>query len=102
MSLSNPMAEDQTKARHEAVEQIKQLMAAHGLTMGDLFDPVEPEQGLRGRIPSLAEARAPILSRGTVKYRDPVSGSVWNGHGLVPVWLRAALDAKRSLDEFLV
>lgn len=36
-----------------------------------------------------------------VKFRCPLTGSTWSGRGLMPVWLRVALQAKgRRLDDF--
>jgi DNA-binding protein H-NS len=31
------------------------------------------------------------------KYKDPVSGATWTGRGLKPLWVRAALEAGKSL-----
>ncbi len=38
-------------------------------------------------------AKAPVAT----KYRDPVSGATWSGHGRTPLWLNG-----RSKDEFLI
>lgn len=37
-----------------------------------------------------------------VVYRDPQSGRTWTGIGLRPLWVRKALEAGRSLDDFRV
>jgi len=36
----------------------------------------------------------------TVKYRQPTTGETWSGRGNQPRWLKAALAAGRSLEEF--
>lgn len=64
------------KARKEelnsAIGQIKALMDQHGLTIEDL-------QGVT--------KKARKTSPGKAKYRDPVSGNEWTGHGRCPKWL---------------
>ena len=81
------------------INQIKQLMAEHGVVAADL---AESGRGKRGPKPSLADAPAPGRSKVAAKYRDPNTGETWSGRGLMPQWLRAAVDAGHSRDEFAV
>ena len=48
---------------------------------------------------SSAEARKPVAA----KYRNPENPSeTWAGRGLKPRWLKAALEAGKNLDDFLI
>lgn len=49
-----------------------------------------------------ASGGVPQRFRVPAKYRCPATGSSWSGRGIKPAWLRAALDAGRSLEDFLV
>ena len=97
--LTQLIAEAQMHARREVIAQIKQLMTENGLTAADL---AESGRGKRGPKPSLADAPAPSRSKVAAKYRDPNTGETWSGRGLMPKWLRAAVDAGHSRDEFAV
>ena len=35
-----------------------------------------------------------------IKYRDVHSGATWSGRGLMPTWLRAAIEFGRTLEDF--
>ncbi|NRT57704.1 H-NS histone family protein [Sphaerotilus uruguayifluvii] len=81
--------------RSGVIAEIKDLMAQHGLTVADLTP------GTRSaRVP--AEGKTKEVSKVAIKYRDAETGSTWTGRGLKPRWLVAALEAGRSLEEFLV
>lgn len=49
-----------------------------------------------------AEQRGRTELPRTVKYRHPSTGETWSGRGNQPAWIRRALAAGRSLDEFAV
>lgn len=49
-----------------------------------------------------AEPRGRTELPRTVKYRHPSTGETWSGRGNQPRWIKAALAAGRSLDEFAV
>ena len=36
------------------------------------------------------------------KYRDPITGATWTGRGMHPRWMRAAIQAGKSPDDFLI
>lgn len=82
----------ESDAEREALQrkqaELTQLMVTHGLVVADL---IEPGRGVRS---SLADAPAPVLTKVAVQYRDPDSGEIWNGQGLLPAWLRVAMDAR--------
>jgi DNA-binding protein H-NS len=52
------------------------------------FWQIRPQE-LRGPLPPAPPPPAP--SGGAIRYRHPVSGETWNGHGEHPQWLRDAL-----------
>jgi DNA-binding protein H-NS len=74
----------------DAVSKIKALMNDYGLSISDLG-----LGGKAGRKTSPKKSSAP-------KYRDPVSGKTWTGHGKAPGWLTSAVQAGKSRDAFLI
>lgn len=83
------------KARREqrasAIEQIKSLMAEHGLTLSDLTARARKAQQPRAGGRKVA-----------AKYRDKSTGDTWSGRGLQPRWLKAALATGKKLSDFAV
>lgn len=76
--------------RAEAIAKVRALMAEYGLTLADLG----------GKAPSASKGS--VLGKVAAKYRDAATGQSWSGRGLQPNWLKAALAAGRSLDDFKV
>lgn len=70
------------------INEIKDKMAQHGITVADLG-------GRGGRAPGKKSKVAP-------KYRDPASGDTWSGRGRLPRWLADAEAAGKSRDQFLI
>ena len=91
--LERRIAQAQNHERAAAIEQIKQLMAQHGLTLADLG-----AKAATGR----AKAGPRKGSKVPVKYRDPATGNTWSGRGLQPKWLQAELAQGRQLSDFAV
>jgi len=79
--------------RGGAIARVKALMAETGLTVADLAAG-------KGRLPAAGKTRKG--AKVAVKYRDAATGDTWTGRGLQPRWLRAALAAGRSLEDFKV
>jgi DNA-binding protein H-NS len=78
------------------VDRIKVAISHYGLTAADL--------GLaRGAGNAAAKLKTATKSSGnsTAKYGDG-SGAVWSGRGPRPRWLRDALNAGRSIEDFLL
>lgn len=88
-AIEKAIAEAQKAERAQAVAQVRELMAQHGLTLADLGQraPVRAGKPL-GKVPA--------------KYRDSASGQTWSGRGLQPRWLREALASGKSLSDFAV
>ena len=89
-ALEKQIIETQREERSAAINQVKALMAQHGLTLADIG----------GRAAPPATERSPVKL--PAKYRDPATGSTWSGRGLQPKWLKAAIDGGRSLSEFSI
>ena len=43
-----------------------------------------------------------MRARPAPKYRDPRTGATWAGRGLHPRWMRAAIQAGKKPDDFLI
>lgn len=65
-----------------AIDQIKELMSKHGITVEDLQSFTKK-----------ARKKSPLK----VKYRDPISGKEWTGRGRSPKWLEG-----KNKDDFAV
>ncbi|MBL8315456.1 MAG: H-NS histone family protein [Rubrivivax sp.] len=89
-ALDKQIADTQRAERAEAVAQVRALMAQYGLTLADIGAKAAaaPKRGTGAKV--------------AAKYRDPATGNAWSGRGLQPKWLKAALEAGRSLSEFAV
>jgi len=89
-ALERQIREAQSSAKANAVTQVRELMAQHGLTAADLIAPSKSKQGVK--------AGAKVQP----KYRDPTSGSTWSGRGLKPKWLAAAIESGKSPQDFAI
>lgn len=61
----------------DAISQIRNLIADHGLTEEDIF----PTRRRAGSVKTGQSIVAP-------KYRDPATGATWTGRGKPPAWIR--------------
>lgn len=77
----------QTRKRAEALAAIEAAAKDHGFTLAELTD---------GAIKSKPEPKP-------AKYRHPENPEVtWSGRGRQPIWIKEALAAGKSLEQFLV
>ncbi len=89
-ALEKEIETTRRQERAEAINKVRALMAEYGLTAADLSGKAATKNpGARG-------------TKVAVKYRNNATGDTWSGRGLQPKWLRAALAAGRSIDEFAV
>ena len=90
VALEKEIEATRKQARADAISKVKGLMAEYGLTMADLSSkaPAKPSGAKGGKV-------AP-------KYRNTATGDTWSGRGLQPKWLKAALAAGKTIDEFAV
>lgn len=87
-SLKKQADDVRRKEIGDVVKRIREAIAFYGLQPQDLFGP-----GGRGK-----RREAPRAAAGA-KYGDG-TGNVWSGRGPRPHWLRDALAAGRTLEEF--
>lgn len=88
--LEKQLQQARKQERSGVINQIRALMAEHGLTADDLA-------GKSGKAPKESANRGKTVAP---KYKDPASGSTWTGRGLKPKWLSAALGAGKKLEDF--
>ncbi len=81
----------QRAQKHDAIAQIRELMASHGLVVSDLSarKVVAPKRTNAGK-------------KVAAKYRHTKTGETWSGRGLQPKWLRAELATGKKLADFAV
>jgi len=80
------------------VERIKVAIVHYGLTAAHLGLDLN-KGGAKPK--ATARSSAKSKSKSNAKFRDE-SGNVWSGRGPHPHWLRDALNAGRSLDDFRI
>ncbi len=83
----------QSSARGEAIDQIRALMEAHGLTIADIQQKAAARK---------SKAEQPSSKTVAAKYRHPETGETWSGRGLKPRWLKSQIEAGKSLEDFAV
>lgn len=86
-ALDAQISETTERQRGDAIAQVRSLMADYGLTTADLSS----------RLPKAAK-----VSKVAVKYRNQATGETWSGRGLQPKWLKAAIAAGATMEEFHV
>ena len=91
---------DVLKAKEIAgvVARIREAIEHYGITPQEIFEA----KAKRGR-PAGAYRKTPTAKKDlpAVKYRDE-SGNAWSGRGPRPGWFKAALEAGKLADDFLV
>ncbi len=90
-SLEQQIADAQREQRAGAIEQIKSLMAEHGLTAADLSGRAAKAKPSGGGGKKVA-----------AKYRNKATGETWSGRGLQPRWLKAALAGGEKITDFAI
>jgi len=98
-ALQEQIDNAQRAERTEVINQIKSLMAQHGISFTELG--ARPGGGgggsrTRGAKPATTGRKV------AVKYRDEATGNTWSGRGLQPNWLKNALAEGRKLEDFAV
>lgn len=76
----------------KAIEQIKDIVVANGITRANLALIVYPVAYKKPR-----KVRPDLLP----KYKGP-NGELWSGRGRKPNWLTAAIDGGATLEQFAV
>ena len=88
------IADYQDRKRRDAVAAAEQVVKEHGFRLNDLFGDGKPARP--------GKVRASRSST-PAKYANPDDPQqTWSGLGRRPSWVRAALDAGRSLDDLAI
>jgi DNA-binding protein H-NS len=89
------------KKAQAAVDQIRKIMLAHGLTTEDIEAKAKAKREAKvgNGAASTVEAKvASTLKSGTPsKYRHPPTGATWTGHGRAPAWIANVKDRSKFL-----
>lgn len=85
----------------DVVAKIKEAIRSYGITSKDLFGTSSGPKSGSGNAKSGRSTKAKKTATSTVKFADG-KGGVWTGRGPRPSWLRAALTAGKSIDDFRV
>jgi len=85
-----------------AVERVRKLMKAHGISIGHLGGSVAG--GASGKRGGRKGKLSPTDGRRKVKpkYRHPKSKATWSGRGKTPRWLAAELKGGKRKEDFLI
>lgn len=92
--LDRQITHVQAATRQQAIDEIRSLMSAHGLTVSDLAAAANRSRSSKVHGGSV---RKPVAT----KYKDG-QGNSWTGRGLKPKWLTAALSQGKSIEDFKV
>ncbi|MEF7614640.1 H-NS histone family protein [Aquincola sp. MAHUQ-54] len=85
----------------DVVARIKEAIEAYGLTAEDLGLQAGPRRAGRKTAAAKRKTGRSRAAAAQPRYRDG-SGNVWGGRGPRPRWLREAIAAGHSLEEFAV
>jgi DNA-binding protein H-NS len=101
--MEKQAAELQRKSRPAVLVELREQMAAYGITAEELSRPAP-----RAQKPRQALGKAAIAAKGKkaavpspAKYRGP-QGQEWSGRGTAPKWLNALLVNGKTRDDFLI
>ena len=101
--MEKQAAELQKKNRPTVLAQLREQMAAYGITAEELNRPAA--RAAKPRRP-LARAASPTKSKKPAaplpaKYRGP-QGQTWTGRGTVPKWLNELVAGGKTREDFLI
>ena len=93
----------QKKNRPAVLAQLREQMAAYGITAEELSRPAHKTRMTKvstAKQASLAKGKKPVTSS-PIKYRGP-EGQAWTGRGTAPKWLNDLLVDGKTRDDFLI
>ena len=89
------------KKAQAAVDQIRKIMLAHGLTTDDIEAKAKAKREVKaanGSTPNVKAKAAKSLKGSTPpKYQHPKTGATWTGHGRAPGWIADTKDRTKFL-----
>ncbi len=87
--VEKAIADFESRKRKEAIEAVKAAAKEHGFSLDELTGGAAPRKSKASKNPP--------------KYRHPENAEMtWSGRGRQPAWIKEALQAGRSLDEFAI
>jgi len=103
--LEKQASELQKKNRSAVLAQLREQMAAYGITAEELSRPAPLAPRPKAAPARPAAANAPKGKKPSVaspaKYRGP-QGQEWSGRGPAPKWLKDLLTESKSVEDFLI
>jgi DNA-binding protein H-NS len=89
------------KKAQAALDQIRKIMLAHGLTTEDIEAKAKAKREAKAANSSAskvkAKAASSLKSETPPKYLHPKTGATWTGHGRAPAWIAGAKDRSKFL-----
>jgi len=89
------------KKAQAAVDQIRKIMLAHGLTTEDIEAKAKAKRETKAANNSTSKvkvkAASSLKSKTSPKYLHPKTGATWTGHGRAPAWIAEAKDRSKFL-----
>src|SRR5471032_3552488 len=89
------------KKAQAAVDQIRKIMLAHGLTTEDIEAKAKAKREAKAANGSASKvqvkAASSLKSKTSPKYLHPKTGATWTGHGRAPAWIAKAKDRSKFL-----
>ena len=101
--MEKQAAELQKKSRPAVLVQLREQMAAYGITTDELNRPIP--KASRSKAPQAKPASSPKgkkpVVHSPIKYRGP-EGQEWSGRGTAPKWLKDLLADGKTPEDFLI
>jgi DNA-binding protein H-NS len=89
------------KKAQAAVDQIRKIMLAHGLTTEDIEAKAKAKREAKAANGSASKvkvkAASSLKSKTPPKYLHPKTGATWTGHGRAPAWIAEVKDRSKFL-----
>lgn len=101
--LEKQAADLQKKNRHAVVADLREQMAAYGITaeeLGRLAARVQKPRQPLAKAASSPKVKKPVVPA-PAKYRGP-EGQTWSGRGIAPKWLNELLVGGKTREDFLI
>ena len=100
--MEKQAAQLQKQNRPVVIAQLREQMAAYGITAEELSRPAPKARSKAQSAKPAGSARSkkPVISS-PAKYRGP-EGQTWTGKGTAPKWLNDLVAAGKTRDDFLI
>jgi DNA-binding protein H-NS len=99
-ALERLIEERRVSERKKGLDEIRDAMVRHGLTMAEVVKELSLS---KGKTATAATAATTAGKRVAVKYLDKATGNQWTGRGLRPKWLRDKIESGGAkIEDFLV